>query len=227
MQAVELTRFQRALFVGAHSDDIEIGCGATILQWTERQPDLEICWVVFSAEGERRKEAERSASAFLKKARQPRVIIQDFRGSFFPYQGLAIKEFFETLKTFRPDIVFTHWGQDRHQDHRVLSELAWNTFRSHVILEYEIPKYDGDLGAPNVFVPVRRADCQRKASLLMKHFPSQAGKHWFAPELFLALPRIRGMECNAPTQYAEAFHGRKLVLRTPDRRQAASIGGRK
>ena len=212
MQPLRFDTLQRVLFVGAHSDDIEIGCGGTILKLTEENPDLEILWVVFSAENVRRKEAERSAKAFLRKSRRSRVQIEDFRSSYFPYQGEQIKDFFETLKPFHPDVVFTHYREDRHQDHRVLSDLAWNTFRSHVILEYEIPKYDGDIGQPGFFVPVTEAHLRRKAKLLLKHFPTQAGRHWFTEDLFMALPRIRGMECDSPTRYAEAFHVRKLLL---------------
>ena len=212
MQQVKFDKLRKILCLGAHSDDIEIGCGGTILKLTEEHPDLEIVWVVFSAEGTRKQEAKSSARAFLRRAAKSRVLVNDFRGSFFPFRGEEIKEFFETLKPFRPDLVFTHYRDDRHQDHRLLSDLAWNTFRSHVILEYEVPKYDGDFGVPNFFVPVSKAHCSRKADLLLKHFKSQSNKHWFSPELFLAASRIRGMECDSPTHYAEAFYGRKMLL---------------
>ena len=212
MRQFSLRPLKRILCVGAHSDDIEIGCGGTILRLTEDYPSLEITWVVFSAGGMRTTEANASARAFLKRAGKSRVIVKDFRTSYFPVQLEEIKDFFETLKAFNPDVVFTHYRDDRHQDHRVLSDLAWNTFRSHVILEYEIPKYDGDLGIPNVYVPISKRLCSLKARLLLRHFGSQANKHWFSQELFLALPRIRGMECDSPTQYAEAFYGRKLLL---------------
>jgi LmbE family N-acetylglucosaminyl deacetylase len=212
MRQVQFDKLKKILCLGAHSDDIEIGCGGTILKLTEEHPGLEVMWVVFSAEGERRAEATASAKAFLKKADKARVLVKDFRGSFFPFQGETIKSFFETLKPFQPDLVFTHYRDDRHQDHRVLSDLAWNTFRSHVLLEYEIPKYDGDYGAPNVFVPVSKAHLARKSKLLLTHFKSQASKHWFSDELFMATPRIRGMECDSPTRYAEAFYSRKMVL---------------
>ena len=145
----------RVLCLGAHSDDIEIGCGGTILRLQDEHQDLEVLWVVFSAEPPRDREARRSAREFLTGARKPRIQLKKFRTSFFPYQGRAIKEFFETIKArFTPDLIFTHYRDDRHQDHRVLSDLAWNTFRNHLILEYEIPKYDGDLGIPNTFVPL-------------------------------------------------------------------------
>jgi LmbE family N-acetylglucosaminyl deacetylase len=212
MRPIKFDKLKRLLCVGAHSDDIEIGCGGTILKLTEEHPGLELMWVVFSAEGVRNEEARDSAKAFLTKAARSHVLVKDFRGSFFPFQGEEIKQFFETLKSFQPDIVFTHYRDDRHQDHRVLSDLTWNTFRSHVILEYEIPKYDGDFGVPNFFVPVSEAHCRRKAQLLRKHFKSQANKHWFTEELFLATPRIRGMECDSPTRYAEAFYCRKIIL---------------
>ena len=212
MQQIRFDRLKRVLCLGAHSDDIEIGCGGTLLTLTEQNPDLEIMWVVFSAGGIRTKEATSSARAFLRRARSSRIVVKEFRTSFFPVEEESIKEFFETLKSFQPDVVFTHYRDDRHQDHRVLSNLAWNTFRSHVILEYEIPKYDGDLGSPNLFVPVSRANCVRKSRVLLKHFRSQADKHWFSEELFLALPRIRGMECDSPTHHAEAFYCRKLQL---------------
>lgn len=211
MRQAKLENLERVLCLGAHSDDIEIGCGGTLLQLTAERPDLEVLWVVFSAEGPRRQEAEKSARAYLRKAPRSRVEICDFRGSFFPYSGEAIKEFFETLKLFRPDVVFTHYRDDRHQDHRVVSDLTWNTFRSHLILEYEIPKYDGDFGAPNHFVPVTKRTLQRKIALLERHFPSQTEKHWFTSELFSGVARIRGMECNSATGYAEAFYTRKMV----------------
>lgn len=212
MQAVTFPAFKRILCVGAHSDDIEIGCGGTILKILAANPRVEVMWVVFSAEGVRAKEAQSSAKAFLGKSTQHTIITKDFRTSYFPYQGEQIKEFFETLKSFSPEVIFTHYRDDRHQDHRVLSDLAWNTFRSHVILEYEIPKYDGDYGSPNFFVPVSAAHLKKKADLLCKFFQSQSNKHWFTPDLFMATPRIRGMECDSPTQFAEAFYSRKLVF---------------
>ena len=212
MQQLRFQRLNRVLCLGAHSDDIEIGLGGTLLTLLERNPNLEVMWVVFSAGGVRTKEANASARDFLRKAKRPQVIVKDFRTSFFPYEEEQIKDFFETLKPFAPDVVFTHYRDDRHQDHRVLSNLAWNTFRSHVILEYEIPKYDGDIGVPSVFVPVSRAHLQKKSRLLMKHFRSQSNKHWFTEELFMALPRLRGMECDSPTQFAEAFYCRKVQL---------------
>ncbi len=212
MQHVRFNKLKKILCLGAHSDDIEIGCGGTLLKLTEDNPDLEILWVVFSAGSIRTTEAQSSARAFLRRATRAEVIVKDFRTSYFPYQGEQIKDFVETLKPFRPDLVFTHYRNDRHQDHRVLSDLAWNTFRSHVVLEYEIPKFDGDLGSPNVFVPLTRRQCQRKIQLLLRHFGSQRDKHWFTDELFLSMSRIRGMECASPTLLAEAFYARKLLM---------------
>ncbi|MGI8890366.1 MAG: PIG-L deacetylase family protein [Chthoniobacterales bacterium] len=211
MLKLELKGARKLLFLGAHSDDIEIGCGGAILTLVKADPDLEIYWVVFSAEGKRRQEAQKSAKQFLKGIRRTKVVVKDFRTSYFPSQMEQIKSFFETLKSFQPDAVFTHYREDRHQDHRVLSDLAWNTFRDHLILEYEIPKYDGDLGKPNLFVPVDAALSQRKAESIYRAFPTQRGKHWFSEEIFLALMRLRGMEC--ASEYAEAFYCRKVVCR--------------
>lgn len=210
MKEFKLDQVRRILCLGAHSDDIEIGCGGTLLKLIRDHQDLEILWVVFSAGGARTREARQSASEFLAGAARKRIVVKTFKGSFFPYQGERIKAYFETLKAFQPDLVFTHYRDDRHQDHRVLSDLAWNTFRDHTVLEYEIPKYDGDLGVPNVFVQLDEELCRRKIASLLNHFQTQANKHWFADQTFRALMRLRGMEC--ATEYAEAFYGRKLVV---------------
>jgi len=149
------------LLLGAHSDDIEIGCAASILQLVEKRPDAEILWVVYSAD-EKRAEETRTAARLLG-GKQVKVICRNFRESFFPHDYTAIKESFEEIKqSFNPDVVFTHYREDHHQDHRVISELTWNTFRSHLIFEYEILKYDGDLGNPSVFVPVTKAVAEIK-----------------------------------------------------------------
>jgi LmbE family N-acetylglucosaminyl deacetylase len=201
------------LLLGAHSDDIEIGCGGTVLKLVERYPEAQFHWVVFSAlEEARKREALESAGYFLEGASgAPSVVVKPFRTSFFPYQGLEIKEAFEELKAqLSPDVVFTHCRHDLHQDHRVICELTWNTFRDHLIFEYEIPKYDGDLGVPNVYVPLDEQTVERKVELLMRVFGSQRPKHWFAPETFKGLMRVRGVECAA--EHAEAFFGRKLVV---------------
>jgi LmbE family N-acetylglucosaminyl deacetylase len=204
----------RLLAVGCHADDIEIGCGGTILELAERRPDLEVTWLVLSASGARAKEARASAAGFLGRVTSPaQVFVESFRDGFFPYDGAAVKERFERLKSeVSPDIVLTHAGADRHQDHRVACELTWNTFRDHLILEYEVPKWDADLTPTNVYVPVSEAAVQRKVELLLDNFPSQRDRHWFTDDLFRALLRLRGMEANSASGYAEAFHCRKLVL---------------
>jgi LmbE family N-acetylglucosaminyl deacetylase len=203
----------RVLALGAHADDIEIGCGGTLLRLAEAHPDAEILWVVLSADARREEEARRSAADFAAGFAALRVLVSGFRDGFFPYLGEAVKSFFEELKgEIDPDVVFTHQRADLHQDHRLASELTWNTFRDHLILEYEIPKYDGDLGAPNVFVHLSPAVVQRKVDLLLAHFGSQAGNHWFTEDAFRSLLRLRGVESNAASGHAEAFYGRKLVL---------------
>jgi LmbE family N-acetylglucosaminyl deacetylase len=200
------------LCLGAHSDDIEIGCGGLVLSLLKQRRSVEVHWVVFSAAGQREREARRAAALFLKGAANSRVAIHQFRDGFFPHEP-GIKETFESLKRqVNPDLVLTHYRHDRHQDHRVLSDLAWNTWRDHWILEYEIPKYDGDLGTPNCFVPVDRATCTRKVKYLETAFGSQRDKHWFSSETFMALMRLRGMECRSKTGYSEAFYSRKTVV---------------
>lgn len=188
-------------------------CGGTLLKLAEQIPELEVQWVVFSAPGPRAEEARRSADEFLISLPRKQVIIGSFRESYFPSEWVAIKDWFEGVKAkFSPDLVFTHYRDDRHQDHRVLSDLAWNTFRNHLILEYEILKYDGDVGSPNVFVPLSEQLCLRKVELLLKHFKTQSTKHWFTSDTFEAMHRIRGIESVSPTGRAEAFYSRKLVL---------------
>ena len=203
----------RILCLGAHSDDIEIGCGGTVLRILEENPDAEVLWVVMGASGQRADEATASAKSFLARARQKEVIVKEFRDGFFPYIGAEIKGFFEELKRrCAPDLILTHCRNDLHQDHRVVSELTWNTFRNHLILEYEILKYDGDLGTPNVFVHLTESLARRKVGILLDSFRSQVKKNWFTEDAFLAILRLRGLECNAPEKYAEAYHARKLVL---------------
>jgi LmbE family N-acetylglucosaminyl deacetylase len=206
-------RALRILCLGSHSDDIEIGCGGTILRLAEQFPGSVFHWVVFSAEGVRSAEAQRAAELFVGRSRLQGPLLKTFRDGFLPFLGAELKDIFEDLKkTVSPDLILTHYREDAHQDHRLLCELTWNTFRNHLILEYEIPKYDGDLGRPNVFVPLEREVCQKKVGYLMEAFQSQRSKHWFQEETFLGLMRLRGMECNAPSGYAEAFYSRKLVL---------------
>lgn len=203
----------RVLALGAHCDDIEIGCGGTLLRLAASQPGLEVLWVVFCSSEARKLEARASAEAFLKGVASSRVVIHDFRDAFLPYSGPAVKEAFEVLKSqFAPDVVFTHHREDRHQDHRLVSDLTWNTWRDNLILEYEIPKYDGDFGAPNVFSPFPRAVLEKKIDLLFEHYASQKGRQWFTRDLLQGVARIRGMECAAADQVAEAFYGRKVVF---------------
>jgi len=203
---------RRVLALGAHADDIEIGCGATLLALTRAQA-LDVTWVVLGADGVREVEARASADAFLVGARTSSIVCHRFRDGFFPYVGGEVKDVFEALKTeVEPDIILTHTRNDLHQDHRLVCELTWNTWRNHLILEYEIPKYDGDLGSPNVFFPVSKQAAQEKVRLLGTTFESQREKHWFDEELFLGLMRLRGVEARSPTGYAEAYHCRKLVL---------------
>ncbi len=201
------------LCLGAHCDDIEIGCGGSVLKLARDHPGLRVHWVVLSSDGVRAKEALSSAELFLKDAGPKDVVLKEFRNSFFPYQGAEIKEFFEgSLKALSPDLIFTHTRQDLHQDHRLVSELTWNTFRDHLILEYEVPKYDGDLGAPNVFVPLDDALARMKVRTILECFGSQRDKHWFTEDTFLGLMRLRGVESNSAGGHAEGFYGRKLTL---------------
>ncbi len=204
----------KLLCLGAHSDDIEIGCGGTVLQLLATRSNLAVVWVVFSSGPEREREARTSASLFLKQAkRKQKVIVKKFRDGFFPYQGAKIKEFFEELKKdVNPDLIFTHYRHDRHQDHRTISDLTWNTWRQHLILEYEIPKYDGDLGRPNCFVPLKDDVCARKIKYICDVFQTQENKAWLTEDTFQAILRLRGVECGAPDKYAEAFYCRKLIL---------------
>jgi LmbE family N-acetylglucosaminyl deacetylase len=203
---------RRILCLGAHCDDIEIGCGGAILRLLQEHPDVEIYWVVFSSTSVRKKEAARAANLFLAGAKKKKVAIRNYTDTLFPSQQARIKGEFEKLKkTFAPDLILTHYRNDLHQDHRVICELTWNTFRSHLVLEYEIPKYDGDLGAPNFFVALDRATCECKSKHILDAFVSQRTKQWFTADTFMGLQRIRGIEANSPDGYAEGFHCRKLV----------------
>lgn len=209
----------KILCLGAHADDIEIGCGGTVLELLSSQRSLEFFWIVFSSSSEREREARNSAALFLDQAEHREVIVKDFRDGFFPYDGTRIKEFFEELKErIAPDLIFTHYHDDRHQDHRTISDLTWNTWRNHFILEYEIPKYDGDLGSPNFFVQLGREVCDRKIKYICDAFQTQRTKAWLTEDTFQALLRIRGVECAARDKFAEAFYSRKLVCELKDTR---------
>lgn len=199
------------LSLGAHCDDIEIGCGGSMLKIIEEYNIREVQWIVFSSNEVRRAEALISANQFLKDVPEKRIKIEDFRDGYLPFQGTEVKEYFENLKNeIQPDLIFTHYRDDRHQDHRLINELTWNTFRNHFILEYEVVKYDGDFGIPNLFVPLEENMLGRKNEIILNAFASQASKHWFDLETFNALPRLRGLESS--TRFAEAFYTRKIVL---------------
>lgn len=207
-----LGRRATALCIGAHCDDIEIGCGATLVRLAREHPGLHFVWAVFAGDPVRERESRAAAAALLG---PDRVDFRHlgFRESYFPGQHDGIKDAFEALKaSVTPDLVLTHRLEDRHQDHGALAQLTWNTFRAHLVLEYEIPKYEGDLGQPNLFVPVSSEDLEKKVEVLMRCFPSQQGRSWFTPETFRALCRIRGIECASASGYAEAFHARKLCV---------------
>jgi len=203
------------LCLGAHSDDIEIGCGGTLLYLRQLVPEATFHWVVFSAAGKRGEEAMQGAELFVGRGKT-RIVLKEYRDGFLPYHGTEIKVFFEEMKTqANPDLIFTHWQGDAHQDHRLISELTWNTFRDHLIWEYEIPKYDGDLGRPNMFVALEARLYEHKVDNILQAFESQRSKPWFGRETLLGLMRIRGVEANSPSGYAEAFHARKLTIVAP------------
>ena len=202
----------KLLCLGAHCDDIEIGCGGTIMRLAEEYTGLVAKWVVFTSNPQREREARDSASHFLEKVSSKDVVILKYRDGFLPYEGVGVKTFFEEMKAFQPDVIFTHFRHDLHQDHRFICDLTWNTFRDHFILEYEIPKYDGDLGNPNFYVPIDRVIADKKIAALQQYFPSQSGKHWFDPETFSSMMRIRGLESVSGSRYAEGFYLRKAVL---------------
>lgn len=201
------------LCLGAHCDDIEIGCGGTLMELARRNPGLKFEWVVFSGDAQREPETRAAAARILGAGRDDRVEVLSFRGSYFPYLGERIKDAFEAVaRRVKPDLIFTHFLADRHQDHRVIAELTWNTFRSHAILEYEIAKYEGDLQHPGVYMPLSADIVEDKVSMLLECFPSQRSRQWFDADLFRGQMRLRGVECNAPSRHAEAFHARKLIL---------------
>lgn len=213
MISCDLKGVRRVLCLGAHSDDIEIGCGGTLLNLIGASRSVEFYWLVLTSTPKRALEADRSARAFLRRVRKKTIDVQAFRDGFLPHLGTPVKECFEGLKkTFVPDLIFTHFRHDLHQDHRFVCELTWNTFRNHFILEYEIPKYDADLRSPNFFVPLTGSVCREKVRLLMRHFGSQRNKQWFSEDLFRGLMRLRGIEAASPARYAEAFYCRKLLL---------------
>ena len=206
-------RSLRVLCLGAHCDDIEIGCGGTLLRLIADGWKLDVRWVVLCSNETRGDEARASANEFLSGAAKHEISIERFRDGFLPYVGPPVKEYFEELKKAPPpNVVFTHHRADLHQDHRLVCDLTWNTFRDQLILEYEIPKFDGDLGLPNFFVHFDEATAHRKTELILKHFGTQRAKHWFTEDTFLGLMRLRGVESRSFGRYAEGFHCRKVVL---------------
>ena len=215
MISCNLNRFKRVLCLGAHSDDIEIGCGGTVLRMIQQSKSIEFYWLVLCSNPTRAKEARRSANVFLRGARHKTIVVKSFRDGFLPYLGPPVKECFEELKQgFTPDVILTHCRHDLHQDHRLVCELTWNTFRNHFILEYEIPKYDADLRSPNFFVPLSEAQARKKVKSLIRYFNTQQNKQWFSEELFYGLMRLRATEAASPARYAEAFCCRKMLLGT-------------
>jgi LmbE family N-acetylglucosaminyl deacetylase len=213
MIRVNFHNVRRVLCLGAHADDIEIGCGGTVLRLLGENPSVEVHWVVLGAGGSRTDEASESAHRFLDGAGKKTVIVKGFRDSYFPHVGGAVKECMEELRMqVSPDLILTHRRDDLHQDHRLVSELTWCAFRDHVILEYEIPKYDGDMGRPNLYVVLEEQVCRRKVQTLMECFPSQHNKKWFSEDTYWALLRLRGVECHSPSKYAEGFCAPKLVV---------------
>ena len=203
----------RVLCLGAHPDDIEIGCGGTILKLAKEKPGSQFYWVVFSGNENRAKEAVQSANSFLNQVESKHIEIRNFRESYFPFVGAEIKDYFEKLKSeYSPDLILTHTANDAHQDHRLISALTWNTFRDNFIMEYEIPKYDGDLQNPNFYVHLEKKIVQTKINLICNLFQSQSGKQWFSEETFKSILRIRGIESRSPSKYAEAFSCRKVLL---------------
>ena len=203
----------RILCLGAHCDDIEIGCGGTVLRLLAERPGSSVKWVALASTPVREQEALGCATEMLEGAAQKEIIIKAFRDGYLPFQGVEVKDFFESIKaSTKPDLILTHHRHDRHQDHRMIAEMTWNTFRNHLVLEYEIPKYEGDLGTPNLFVPLPAATGQKKIELILRHFKTQAGRGWFRAETFEAVMRLRGIECNASEGLAEAFHANKIVI---------------
>lgn len=202
----------RVLFLGAHSDDIEIGCGGTVLKLIRENPNACVTWIVLSGDDRRAAEARHSADSFLAGVPDRTVVVEGFRDGYFPYTGTEVKDRFEQLKGLSPDVIFTHYREDRHQDHRLVSDLTWNTFRDHLILEYEIPKYDGDLGSPNLFVHLDEPTVNGKIDRIVEHFLTQDDRHWFTRETFVSVLRLRGIESRSPGGYAEGFHCRRVTL---------------
>jgi LmbE family N-acetylglucosaminyl deacetylase len=205
--------YPKVLCLGAHCDDIEIGCGGTIMNLIDEYKNIEFYLVVFCSTQEREQESYKSFEFLLKKVHKKTINIFNLKDGFIPYQKDTVKDIFEILKkTFTPDLILTHYRDDRHQDHRTISDLTWETYRDNLILEYEIPKYDGDFGTPNFFVELSETTCHQKVDSILQAYTSQRNKHWFTEDVFFAMARLRGMEACAKSKYAEAFYCRKIVL---------------
>lgn len=202
----------RVLCIGAHCDDIEIGCAGTLLSLQQARPGSIFDWVVLSGSTARQDETQRAMNLLLKPAQRGRLSFGDFPDARLPDSYGRLKDFFAGLQKRRPDVIFCHERTDAHQDHRIVNEMVWSTFRDQVILEYEIPKWDGGLATPNVYVPLTAGQVRRKVGVLMKAFGSQRSRAWFSPSTFEGLMRLRGIECRAHSGYAEGFFGRKLTL---------------
>ena len=212
MISLQIPELKRLLVLGCHCDDIEIGCGGALLHLVNQHPNVEVLWVTFSGNAERQQESAASAAAYLDGAAGHELELYDFRDGYFPWEGDRIKDRFEQVaKRFQPDLIFTHYRHDRHQDHRMVSELTWNTFRNHLVLEYEIPKWEGDLAHPNLYIPLSEDEAHRKVKYLMDCYATQRSRDWFSEDLFLGLMRIRGVECRSPSGFAEAFHAHKAI----------------
>lgn len=210
---LDRTRPLKVLCLGAHCDDIEIGCGGTLLRLAAQQPDMEMRWEVFTGSALRHGETRRAADHLLDGIARSRLELHSLPESYLPQHWGAVKERFERIKAeYQPSLIFTHRREDAHQDHRVVSELTWNTFRDHLILEYEIPKYEGDMGNPNLFIALSPSQADRKVEVITECFDSQHGRSWFDARTFFGLLRLRGIGCNASSGYAEAFHSRKITL---------------
>lgn len=200
------------LALGAHPDDIEIGCGGSLLRLTAEHA-IDLHWVVMSGAGTRAREAHRSAKAFAERARSCQVTVHQFPDAYLPGAFDEIKNLFDELgREVAPDLIFTHRRGDRHQDHRLVAELTWNTFRDHLILEYEIPKYEGDLGRPNLYLPLSRETCEEKIRILIEVYASQCSRSWFSEDTFWSLLRLRGLETGSGGHHAEAFEASKVLL---------------
>lgn len=206
-------RGPRILVVGAHADDAEIGAGGTIGRLVSERPDAAFTWVVLAAADPlRAAEARASADRLLAGAANRSVDVRDLRDGFLPFLGVAPKEAMMDHTSSDPDLILAPRRDDAHQDHRLVSELVQQVFRRGTILEYEVPKWDGDLGPANLYVRLSAAEAAAKVTHLLASFPSQTDRGWFSGDTFRAILRLRGIECRAPDGNAEAFNCGKLIV---------------